>query len=120
MAAGPARGFIAFHVQTGFLEAKESRGVARQTDVIRPAKARTLDGLFAARVKRSADAVAYINFDEASGSWKQYTWKDIDKLVARWQAALARESLEGLVRRVVEPCRPARLSRWAGGLRGDG
>ncbi|HUU71365.1 MAG TPA: long-chain fatty acid--CoA ligase [Burkholderiales bacterium] len=63
-------------------------------DAIAPSEARTLDGLFAARVQRSADAIAYINFDEASGSWKQYTWADIDNLVARWQAALARENLE--------------------------
>ncbi len=68
--------------------------MARQTDVIKPAEARTLDGLFALRVLRSADKVAYVNFDEASGGWKQYTWKDIDNLVARWQAALARENLE--------------------------
>lgn len=63
-------------------------------DAIAPSEARTLDGLFAARVQRSANAIAYINFDEASGSWKQYTWADIDNLVARWQAALARENLE--------------------------
>jgi len=62
-------------------------------DAIAPSEARTLDGLFAARVQRSANAIAYINFDEASGSWKQYTWADIDNLVARWQAALARENL---------------------------
>ena len=62
-------------------------------DAIAPSEARTLDGLFAARVQRSANAIAYINFDEASRSWKQYTWADIDNLVARWQAALARENL---------------------------
>ena len=68
--------------------------MARQLDVIAPAEARTLDGLFAARVHRSADVVAYINFDESSQTWKQYTWVEIDTLVARWQAALARENLE--------------------------
>jgi len=68
--------------------------MAKQLDVIEPGVARTLDGLFAARVQRSRDAVAYINFDEASGTWKNYTWGEIEKLVARWQTALARESLE--------------------------
>lgn len=68
--------------------------MAMQLDLIKPEEARTLDGLFAARVKRSAKAVAYINFDEKSGQWKSYTWAEIEHLVARWQAALARENLE--------------------------
>jgi long-chain acyl-CoA synthetase len=65
-----------------------------QIDLIAPSEARTLDGLFAARVQRSPEAVAYVDFDEASASWKQYTWSDIAQLVSRWQAALARENLE--------------------------
>ena len=68
--------------------------MAKQLDVIAPEEARTLDGLFAARVQRSRDTVAYINFDEASHSWKEYTWGDMEGLVGRWQAALAREDLE--------------------------
>ena len=68
--------------------------MAVQLDLIKPEDARTLDGLFAVRVKRSAKAVAYINFDEKSGQWKPYTWAEIEYLVARWQAALARENLE--------------------------
>jgi long-chain acyl-CoA synthetase len=68
--------------------------MAKQLDVIAPEAARTLDGLFAARVQRSRDTVAYINFDDASHSWKEYTWGDMEGLVGRWQAALAREDLE--------------------------
>ena len=68
--------------------------MAKQLDVIAPEEARTLDGLFAARVQRSRDTVAYINFDQASHSWQQYTWGDMEGLVGRWQAALAREDLE--------------------------
>ena len=68
--------------------------MAKRVDVIKPSEARTLDGLFASRVLRSAGSVAYVNFDAAGGSWKQYTWKDIDNLVARWQAALAQENLQ--------------------------
>ncbi|MGD2140223.1 MAG: long-chain fatty acid--CoA ligase [Burkholderiales bacterium] len=68
--------------------------MAKQPDVIQPAAARTLDGLFAARVQRSRDAVAYVNYDDASGTWKNYTWGEIEQLVARWQSGLARENLE--------------------------
>ena len=66
----------------------------KQTDIIAPEAARTLDGLFAARVQHSPDAVAYQNFDAASGQWNQYTWSETERLVARWQAALATENLE--------------------------
>lgn len=68
--------------------------MAKQLDVIAPEAARTLDGLFATRVQRSRDTVAYINFDDATHSWKKYAWGDMEQLVARWQAALAREDLE--------------------------
>jgi long-chain acyl-CoA synthetase len=64
------------------------------TDVIAPETARTLDGLFQERVRRSAGERAYLGFDEASGAWKDYTWADVDKLVARWQAGLEAERLQ--------------------------
>ena len=66
----------------------------QHSDLISPEVARTLDGLFAARVQHTPDAVAYQNFDEASGQWNKYTWLETEKLVARWQAALAAENLE--------------------------
>lgn len=59
--------------------------MAQTTDVIAPENAKTLDGLFQERVRRSADNVAYKNFDEPGG-WKDYTWRDVEKMVARWQA----------------------------------
>jgi long-chain acyl-CoA synthetase len=62
-------------------------------DIISPELAKTLDGLFAERVRRSPDAVAYHMFDEASGQWRNYTWAQIERLVARWQVALEREGL---------------------------
>jgi long-chain acyl-CoA synthetase len=68
--------------------------MAKELDLIAPQAARTLDGLFAARVQRSRDTVAYINFDDAARCWKEYTWGEMEQLVARWQAALARENLE--------------------------
>ena len=63
-------------------------------DVIAPEIAKTLDGLFQERVRRSPNALAYRNFDEASSTWKDYTWSDTEQLTARWQAALAAEGLE--------------------------
>jgi long-chain acyl-CoA synthetase len=68
--------------------------MAQRMDVIPPETAVTLDGMFQERVRRSPNALAYRNFDEASGVWKDFTWNDTEKLVARWQAALAAEGLE--------------------------
>lgn len=68
--------------------------MAKNVDLISPEIAKTLDGLFAERVKRSANALAYRNFDEQTGQWKDYTWREVDRLVARWQAALGNEGLE--------------------------
>ena len=62
------------------------------SDVITPGIAKTLDGLFQERVRRSLSAVAYRNFDEP-GIWKDYTWGDVEKLVARWQAGFAADGL---------------------------
>ena len=38
-------------------------------DVIAPDQARTLDQLFRERVRRSADRVAYTEFDSSSKTW---------------------------------------------------
>jgi len=61
--------------------------MTQKMDVIPPEGVRTLDGMFQERVRRSPDALAYRNFDEPSGAWKDYTWRDVEKQVARWQAA---------------------------------
>ena len=71
----------------------EDETVPGMVDVIAPETAVTLDGLFSERVRRSADAVAYTEFDEAAGSWRHYTWAQMSSLVSRWQAALRREPL---------------------------
>ena len=67
--------------------------MAQKGDVIAPEIAKTLDGLFQERVRRSGNAVAYRNFDEPGG-WKDYTWSDVEKLVARWQAGLEADGLQ--------------------------
>ena len=67
--------------------------MAQRSDVIAPEIAKTLDGLFQERVRRSSAAVAYKNFDEPGG-WKDYTWGDVEKLVARWQAGFEADGLK--------------------------
>ncbi len=68
--------------------------MGRNVDLISPETAKTLDGMFAERVRRSANALAYRDFDEQTGQWKNYTWNEVNRLVARWQAALQREGFQ--------------------------
>ena len=63
-------------------------------DKISATEAGSLAGLFRERVKRSPDAVAYRQYDESSGRWKDSTWAEMATEVARWQAALANEDLQ--------------------------
>jgi long-chain acyl-CoA synthetase len=53
--------------------------------------ARTLAGLFAERVARTPDALAYRQFEQ--GHWQDYRWRDMAEIVARWRCALAGEGL---------------------------
>src|SRR3990172_339269 len=62
--------------------------------VITPAEARTLPGLFRARVQRTPEECAYRFFDALNGAWTDLTWRDMAREVARWQAALAREKMQ--------------------------
>jgi len=62
-------------------------------DVISPEIARTLDGLFQERVRRSAKAVAYRSFDEP-GVWRDYSWEKVAELVARWQDGFEADGLQ--------------------------
>ena len=65
-----------------------------QEDLITVEAAGTLDGLFVERVRRSPDALAYRNFDKAGKDWRDYSWRDTARCVARWRAALAGEDLD--------------------------
>ncbi len=56
-------------------------------------EAKTLFGLFRARVKYSPDKEAYRYFDEIRKARISLTWKETAKVVARWQAALEKENL---------------------------
>ena len=68
--------------------------MTQRTDVIPPQAAKTLDGMFQERVRRSAGERAYRAFDEAGAAWKDFTWTDVEKLVARWQAGLEADGLQ--------------------------
>jgi long-chain acyl-CoA synthetase len=68
--------------------------ISQQTDFINAAEAVSLPGLFAARVQRSPDSIAYQQYDAQTDSWRDYRWQDMHALVARWRAALANEKLQ--------------------------
>ena len=54
----------------------------------------TIPGLFRERVKRSPEAIAYRYYDHKESLWKDSTWEEMGVEVARWQAALQKESLD--------------------------
>ena len=58
-------------------------------DIIAPDQATTLDELFRERVRRSADRVAFTEFNPDSGSWVDFTWADMAAQVKRWQIAIS-------------------------------
>lgn len=66
---------------------------AINTDLIPVETARTLDGLFRTRAERSAEKIAYRDYDVKREVWQDYTWADMAHAVARWQTALAKENL---------------------------
>lgn len=63
------------------------------TDIIPVETARTLDGLFRERVRRSPAMVAYRDYDRSSGKWRDLTWAQMDERISHWQAAFSREKL---------------------------
>jgi long-chain acyl-CoA synthetase len=71
------------------------RGVLRLgiPDMIGSAEARTVWGLLCERVRRTPEAVAYRDFDAASGTWRDHTWHAMARRVDRFRAALAGEGL---------------------------
>ena len=55
--------------------------------------ARTLAGLFRERIRLTPNKVAYRQFSDNDQQWHDYTWADMGREVARWQAAFATEGL---------------------------
>ncbi len=62
-------------------------------DIIRADQAITLPGLLLERVRRSPDAIAYIQFDPITERWVETRWREVCAEIGRWQAALRRERL---------------------------
>ena len=63
------------------------------TDVIDWDAAGTIPGLFRLRVARSAERVAYQQYDADRRAWTGVTWRQMSESVRRWQGALAAEDL---------------------------
>ena len=57
-------------------------------------EARTLPGLFLARIRKTPDQIAYRQFDSLGGQWIDITWGEIGKESARWQQAMLDEGLQ--------------------------
>ncbi|MCU7947353.1 MAG: AMP-binding protein, partial [Candidatus Thiodiazotropha sp. (ex Cardiolucina cf. quadrata)] len=64
-----------------------------KTDLIRLKHADTIAGVFQERVKRTPDAIAYIQYQEESDTWEKTSWREMEQLVSRWQAAFRNEDL---------------------------
>jgi long-chain acyl-CoA synthetase len=62
-------------------------------DPISAREAGTLTGLFLRRCGRTPDAEAYKAYDPEAARWRSYTWREVEALAGRWQAALASERL---------------------------
>lgn len=63
-------------------------------DIIDPAAAGTLPGLFRERVRRTPDACAYKRFTGGERCCEKVSWSRVLKLAGRWQVALRQENLK--------------------------
>lgn len=63
-------------------------------DIIDPALAGTLAGLFRERVRRTPEHIAYRFYDALNGTWADYSWAAVAREVTRWQAAFVAEGLK--------------------------
>ncbi len=68
--------------------------LGEQTDYLHRANMRTLPAMFAARVARSPNRVAYSAYDPSQAVWKTLTWLQVEEQVHRWARALLAEGLE--------------------------
>ncbi|MCB1849831.1 MAG: long-chain fatty acid--CoA ligase [Gammaproteobacteria bacterium] len=62
-------------------------------DIISPESVATIDSMFIERVRRSGDRPAYKSYEREQNGWIEYSWQQMAVQVARWQSALAHESL---------------------------
>jgi long-chain acyl-CoA synthetase len=61
---------------------------------VTPDEAGTLDGLLRERARRTPDGVAYRDFNREHQNWRDFSWTQIDREVARWQAALEADGVK--------------------------
>ncbi len=66
----------------------------KQMEIIPHDQAPTLAAIFRARVEKSGDKTACVQFNNATKAWEESSWREIGEQVARWQAALQREGLQ--------------------------
>jgi len=62
-------------------------------DIIGAESVVSLGGLFRERVRRTPEAPAYLHFDDAERIWRHSSWREMARMAARWQSALASEGL---------------------------
>ncbi|MEW6518292.1 MAG: long-chain fatty acid--CoA ligase [Thermodesulfobacteriota bacterium] len=62
-------------------------------DIISAAEAATLPGLFQCRARRSPQAIAYRQYEPATGDWQSHTWLQMQEKIDRWRTALAAEGV---------------------------
>ena len=62
-------------------------------DIISADVAGTLDGLMYERIRRTPEAMAYRSFDAATKTWRDTSWGEAGREIARWHAALQAERL---------------------------
>jgi long-chain acyl-CoA synthetase len=63
-------------------------------DFLTAANASTLPGLLLARIRRTPDVIAYLEYDVVRKDWVTYTWRDMGRRAGRFRAALAETGLE--------------------------
>lgn len=63
-------------------------------DAINSSDASTLDELFRERVRRSADKIAYTQYDAKQQHWYGVSWAGLASEVERWQVAFREQGLE--------------------------
>ncbi len=71
-----------------------SRSAPQKTmNLVAAAEADTLGATLLARSKLTPDTLAYCQFDESNGEWRDISWSQMAQEAARWRAALQQEGL---------------------------
>lgn len=66
----------------------------KRIDLISPQQAKTLSGLFAERVRRTPEQVAYRYYQESTRLWLDIKWSQVQEQAARWQQAMLNDQLQ--------------------------